>query len=250
MTKIIKFSPILLILILITSCAEEIDHSLSTNLSGVWQIEHLHSNNAFVKENYNVNILDDENGVQINHCKVSETLYFYREEHFLANKADEEEKLHIVNPNVIESKSVPNIISLKRTDKTNFFNAGSVDIFTADTGPDSTTEGVCAQRIVTSEDQPNEYKFQISFPYLNSYMEFEIQYKEQNIDELVNIKSFTITSPMFNQTYFRSKFNVVSGEINQIHIDDSQAHFTFDVVTGRDQAPTGPSLSGQFQVNF
>lgn len=242
------------IMLLTIGCAKvETDKSDSSNLNGVWKIEHSPNAKSSVISYRNVLVSDDKNGVKISNCKASEELSFIRDEEYLINSIGG--SLRIVTGDLIESASVPSVILLRKTSKSDFFNAGSIEISSETYGDFSTNTDVCVQRIVTDEDEPDYYHFHLSFPYKETFMEMDIEYAENRKAKLRNARSFVLTSPIFIDTLRSNTAIATSGQLILNSVTDSSAHFTFNLTSLNNRANfnnslPGPKMSGSFKVNY
>jgi len=253
----LKLLPILFVFLassFISGCAKvETDSSDGSNLSGVWEIERSPNTNSSAISYRNVVISDKENRVKILNCKANEEMRFIREEEYLVNNIGG--SLRVVTGELIESASIPSVILLRKTAKSNFFNAGSVEISSDVFGDVSTDTDVCIQRIVTNEDEPDYYHFHLSFPFNGTFMEMDIEYKKNSNSKFRNIQSFVITSPIF-ATALRSKVAIAKrGELILQSISDKSAHLTFNITSlntpsNINNSLPGPSISGSFKVAY
>ena len=243
------------VVLLLSACAEkeeDVDHALESDLTGVWQIEHIHSNavtQEFTNTYYNVEIHDDGENVDINHCLNSENMYFERGDHLLTNSNGEQ--LHIVDAKLIGSVSVPNVVKLTKTTKSNMLDAGTINLSSERLGQVQANENVCTQRITTSRDLPNNYHFHFSLPFNSSYIEIDLHYSESIDGELENIQKLSFYSPVFLGYEFPTqKVETLSGEIQVLSLTDSSASFSFDVTTVINSVFPDEHITGEISVNY
>lgn len=228
----------------------------SSDLSGVWSIEKLEQSSLggnSTRSFQNVALSVSQSEVKISNCKASEEMAFIRDEEYLINNIGG--SLRVVANDLIESASVPNVVLLRKTRKSDFFEAGSVSIVSKIYGNLSIDNDVCFQRIVKPDDIADYYHFQLSFPYNNFRMEMDIKYAQLINGKLKNIQSFELTSPLFVDTHNSNTVIATSGELKLISISESSAHFEFDLTALNKKANIsntllGPSMSGSFQVKY
>ncbi|MDH3327139.1 MAG: hypothetical protein OEM38_10525 [Gammaproteobacteria bacterium] len=252
-----NYSPLiasLIVIFFLSGCAkEEVEHSLESDLTGVWQIERIHSNpitQVFTKTYYNVYISDEDESVDITHCKQNENMHFVRDESYLTN--NDNNQLHIVSGAIIESVDIPNIVQLTKTSKNNFLNAGTIAL-SVDTNkfePVYTNSGVCAQKIVKSTDVAGTYRFKFSFPFESSYMEIDLEYTTTDDVKINNIQSLTFTSPSLAHAYRSYSLKMLSVESESISVTDSSVKFDFEITTVIKSVFAGDKLSGSIQVQY
>ena len=241
-------------------CIEKLEQEqqsgLKSDLTGVWTIEHIHSNPStreFINTYYNVYIDDNGEKVDINHCQKSENMYFVRDEEFLTNESDQ--KLRIVNGSVLNSINVPNVVQLKKTSKIHFLNAGTVTLNSGKFGEVHTEEGVCVQRTIKSSDQEGVYHFQLSFPFENSWMEMDLEYfkvgdSQTGEIEKNNIKSLSFSSPSFYRYYNSNSISTLIVHSELISVSGTSMRFDFDVTTEINRRFPGDVINGSIQVQY
>ena len=243
------------VVLLLSACAEkeeDIDHALESDLTGVWQIEHIHSNaltQEFTNTYYNVEIHDDGENVDINHCLNSENMYFERGDHLLTNSNGEQ--LHIIDATLIGSVSVPNVVKLTKTSKSNMLDAGTINLSSDRLGQVQASANVCAQRITTSRDLPNNYHFHFSLPFNSSFIEIDLHYSESIDGDLENIEKLSFYSPVFTNHGFPTRtVETLFGEIKVVSLTDSSANFSFDITTVTNSVFPDEHITGEISVNY
>ncbi len=250
------FSPSALILLFIftlSGCAtpEQAETASSSNLNGVWKIEEIYSNantQEFTNNYYNVAIRDKGNTIDIRHCNSNKNKQFTRAEEYLTNENNE--KLRVVNGSIIESVNVPEIIQLTKTKKSDFLNAGIITLNSDKFGYIYANQQVCAQRIVSNNDDAGIYHFIFTLPFENSFIEIELLYNEMIDGNLNNIQSLTFSSPDFRPYYNAFTANTLSGEAILLEVTDASAIFEFDIRTALNGRFPDDHIVGSIQVKY
>ena len=246
------FSGISIFLVL-CGCAKEAepDHSLNANLTGVWTIERIHSDQTtqiFTNSYYNVHIEDDGEGVDIISCKTRENERFNRSEHYLTNEKDE--KLHIINGSVIGSVDIDDIVQLSKTTKTDFLDAGTITLNSDQFGAVNAISGVCAQRIFKTSDIDGYYHFLFSLPFGDTYIEIDMLYNENAASTLKKISNLNFYSPGFVRYY--SSYTATTLRVNSefVSVTDSTVNINFDITTVLNSVFDGDNITGNIQVKY
>lgn len=222
----------------------------TVNLSGKWQYEQITSDpetQEFITSHYHVNLVDDGRTVSVQHCLKSMNSIFSRTHDVLINSLGQ--KLHIVDEDVIESVSVPDMRKLTRTNSnaTDFHNAGTVSLLSNAIPTVAVDTEVCGQRI--QQVGSNKIHLRVSIPFEDSYMEIEMEVDDIN-ETPHNIDRMTLYSPSLNQYYDTYRLDSLYGVATFTTISNNRITLDFDMTTAVFNIFPGDKIQGTIDLHL
>ncbi len=258
--KIVTANVFIIILGSLISCAKpDVTPALASDLNGVWTIESIASDPAtqqFSKTYYNVQIEDDGENINIIHCNADNNMLFTRDEHNL-NDVNGTTKLHIVSGTIIESVDIAQIVQLTKTDKSSYFNAGSIRLESDVLGVIDSNNDICAQNFVNPDAPEGARNLVFSVPFNNDRIKIALEYTEKDNGSIDTIGNFTLSAKSFTLDDLYNEYSITPYRTYTIAASttNSTATIEFDFNTRSYSTPTylnigGDNIIGQIQVRF